>query len=79
MPYTDKWYPDKKIRTDAELGNTSVWPVVERAKNAGVSEVMGWRRNKTVGSAAEELRCYDGANAIIRALEELIREKRANK
>lgn len=76
MPYTPKWYPDQKKRKDAEIGNTSAWPVVERAKNAGVPVVMGWRRDKTVESVAKELRCFDTINAIISTLEEKIRERR---
>lgn len=79
MPYREVWYPKKKKREDAEIGGTSVWPAVERAKEAGVSAVQGWRRNKTIGSAAQELRCYDGVNAIRGALEELIREKKKHR
>ena len=77
MPYKQTYYPNEKKRRDAQIGNTSVWPFVERAKRAGVSAVQGWRRNKTVGSVAEELRCYDSVNAIIEALEELTREKKS--
>jgi hypothetical protein len=76
MPYSEEWYPDKKKRKDAKIGNTSAWEVVERAKEAGVSSVQDWRRNKTIGSAADNLRCYDGVNAIKEALEERIRKKK---
>jgi hypothetical protein len=79
MPYREVWYPGKKKREDAEIGGTSVWPVVERAKDVGVSVVQGWRRNKTIGSAAQELRCYDSVNAINHALEALIREKKSSR
>ena len=78
MPYKEQWYPDRKKREDAELGNTSAWAVVERAKAAEVSAVRGWRRDKTVGSAAEELRCYDSVSEIISRLEELIRKKKSD-
>lgn len=77
MPEYKKWIPDQKIRKDAEIGNTSAWPVIERAKKAGVPEVMGWRRDKLVESVARELRCYDGINKIVDTLEEKIREKKA--
>lgn len=76
MPHVEKWYPGNKKRKDAEIGNTSAWPVVERAKNAGVREVTGWRRDKSVESVANELRCFAGINAIIGTLEEKIRERR---
>lgn len=76
MPYTSKWFPDQKKRKDAEIGNTSAWPIIERAKNAGVPEVRAWRRDKSVESVAKELRCFDSINAIINTLEEKIRKKR---
>lgn len=76
MPYTEKWFPGNKKREDAEIGNTAVWPIVERAKKANVSAVMGWRRDKTIGSAANELRCFDSVTAINETLQELIREKK---
>lgn len=79
MPYSRVWYPSHKKREDAEIGGTSIWPVVERAKQAGVSAVKDWRRNKTVGSAARELHCYDSVNKIRDALEELIRQKRSSR
>lgn len=76
MPYTPKWYPGQKKRNDAEIGNTSAWPVIERAKNAGVPEVRTWRRDKSVASVAKELRCFDSINAIVDTLEEKIRKRR---
>ena len=69
------WYPNRKKRSDAEIGNTAAWPYVERAKEVGVPVVQHWRRNKTIESAADELRCYDSVNAIIDSLRELIRER----
>jgi molybdate-binding protein len=79
MPYREVWYPKKKKREDAQIGGTSVWPVVERAKEAGVSAVKRWRRNKTIRSAAQELRCFDGVNAIKDALQELVRQKKSSR
>jgi len=77
MPVKEIWYPDRKKRDDAEIGNTSAWYHVERAKEAGVPVVQHWRRNKTVGSAADELRCYDSVNSIIEALTDLTRKHRS--
>lgn len=76
MPYTPKWFPGNKIRKDAEIGNTSAWPVIERAKNAGVPEVVAWRRDKSVESVAKELRCFDSINAIVDTLQEKIRKRK---
>lgn len=76
MPYKSIYYPDRKIRDDAEIGNTSIWPGVERAKNARVPPVIDWRRNKTVASAAE-LHCYDSVNAIVDKLNEMIRDRKS--
>ena len=80
MPYREekRWIPPRREkRDDAELGNTSVWSLVERAKDVGVPEVQGWRRNKTVGSAAEELDVTGKINRIRDALEDRIRERKA--
>jgi len=82
LPYekTSKWVPPRRVvRDDKEIGNSSAWSVVERAKNAGVPEVQGWRRDKFVSSAAEELRCYDSINAIIESLEGKIRQRRGKR
>jgi hypothetical protein len=79
MPYKEVWYPKKKKREDAEIGGTTVWPAVERGKEAGVTAVQGWKRNKTIGSAARELRCYDSVNAIRDALGELVRQKKRHR
>jgi len=76
MPFKQVYYPNRKKRDDAKIGNTAIWPVVERAKKAGVGPIKTWRKNKTVVSAAEDLHCYDGVNAIVSRLNELIREKR---
>ncbi len=76
MPFKETYYPDRKKRDDAEIGNTSIWPVVERAKKAGVPSVQNWRRNKTVASAAGELHCYNSVNAITDKLSNLIRDRK---
>lgn len=76
LPFKEVYYPDRKKRDDAEIGNTSIWPVVERAKKAGVPSIQDWRRNKTVASAADELRYYNSVNAIIDKLSDLIRDRK---
>lgn len=79
LPYVPepKWVPPgRDKRGDAQIGNTSVWSHVERAKNAGVSEVRGWRRDKSIASTADELRCHPSVNSIIESLSELIRERK---
>ncbi len=79
MPYREQktWIPPRREkRDDAELGNTAAWAVVERAKRAGVREVQGWRRNKTVGAAARELDVTGKINRIVDVLEERIRERK---
>jgi ribosome-associated translation inhibitor RaiA len=76
MPYKETWYPKNKKRSDAKIGSTSVWDIVERAKDADVPAVRDWRRNKTIGSAAEELRCYDSVNAINDELRKRIRKSK---
>jgi hypothetical protein len=82
MPYREekRWIPPRREkRDDAKLGNTSVWSLVERAKDAGVPEVQGWRRNKTVGSAAEELDVTGKVNRIRDALKDRIRKRKARR
>jgi len=79
MPFKNekKWVPPgRDKRGDAEIGNTAAWAVVERAKNAGIAIVSGWRRDKSVGAVANELRCHPSVNEIIRTLDEKIREKK---
>jgi hypothetical protein len=76
MPYAKRWFPNKKKRIDAKIGNTSVWAEVERAKIAGVPEVRGWRKDKALKSAADDLRCWPGVNSVTKALRNRIRKRR---
>ena len=79
MPYKKQWFPNKKKRADARIGNTSAWPNIERAKKAGVAEVQAWKKNKTIESAAAELHCWSGVNSIKKILNDKIHQRQQRK